>query len=43
MPADGTRLPTKCETTISAVVVLHGSSRTLSPQDAAITLGKHNK
>ena len=27
MPADGTRLPTKSETTISAVVVLQGSSR----------------
>jgi len=29
VPADGTRLPTKSETTISAIVVLKGSSRTV--------------
>src|SRR5262249_9621291 len=29
VPADGTRLPTKSETTISATVVLKGSSRTV--------------
>jgi hypothetical protein len=28
VPAGGTRLPTKPQTTISAVVILHGSSRT---------------
>jgi hypothetical protein len=32
VPADGTRLPTKPQTTIPAVVVFHRSTRTLSPQ-----------